>query len=66
MPVLIDLQFGAVWDLNLGKSLVHPNCDCGLEIKAESVEVDIPELNEFTHEYGKFEGSLDELVRGLP
>lgn len=41
-PVLIDPQFGPVWDLNLNRSLMHGasgTCRCSLEVIVERIDL---------------------------
>jgi hypothetical protein len=60
--LLIDPQFGAVWDLNMNRSLAHggkPTCRCALEIQVENVNIDLPEITEFSSQYEEFSDSLN-------
>ena len=44
-PVLVDPQFGPVWNLDTDQPLTHPNCRCHLEVVLE--KVDLNSLEEF-------------------
>jgi len=40
-PVLMDPQFGPIWDLNANRSLMHGasgTCRCSLEVRVETVQ----------------------------
>jgi hypothetical protein len=62
--VLVDPEFRAIWDLDANRSLMHGGsgtCRCQLEIRVESVNVEIPETVQFIDEYAQ----LDEMSKSL-
>lgn len=44
--ILWDPVYGEVWDLNIDRSLVHPNCRCNLEVEVTTDLNKIPEIAE--------------------
>jgi len=57
-PVLVDPEFGPIWDLNADHSLMHggsgKNCNCFLEVQVEIDEEEFTKhlrelLGEFKH-----------------
>lgn len=42
--VLWDPIWGNIWDLNVGTSLMHPNCRCQLEVR---VEIDVKQIDQY-------------------
>jgi len=32
-PVLLDSEFGPIWDLDRDVSLAHPHCKCSLDVE---------------------------------
>ena len=58
-PVLVDPEFGPIWDLNADHSLMHggsgKNCNCFLEVRIENINL---EKLPFYPQYQKLLGDL--------